>query len=516
MPGAMEGIRVLEFSEMIAAPLAGMLLGDLGADVIKVEPPGGESWRLMAQFAPGESRSFIALNRNKRGIALDLKTPEGQAVVHRLVPTVDVVIVNYRPDTAATLKIDYETLSPLNDRLIYADNTAVGRRGPSSHRPGYDLIVQAMSGLMVTGGRVENGIPIPLNPPVIDLATGITIAWAICAALFARERDGAGQQVETTLLATSLLMQGTGFLRGDFGPARVRPKVDGAARLVNPYYCTYRTSDGMVSIAALTPIMRRRFEEAVGVEHQLHGRRDVARDSPEAAVMSRQFLADVATTMAQRTTREWLAVFDRATVPAGPCQSVDQLADDPQVLANELVADLEHPVAGAISMVGPVVRMSGTPATPARLTHHRAAQRRDPRPGRVLRDRDRRPPLERRALSLRSRRPGKVTEIDGVSNLDEEEAVPPPARSLAPRDRRDRRNPGDRPRRPVNRLPAHRSLLPRRWRRGGRGHRLSNGTAGTRRGPLLRLANSSDIKAASRGRPRGGRQTNGGCRCLSS
>jgi formyl-CoA transferase len=363
VPGALEGVRVLEFSEMIAAPLAGMLLGDLGADVIKVEPPGGESWRLMAQFAPGESRAFIALNRNKRGIALDLKTPEGQAVVHRLVPTVDVVIVNYRPDTAATLNIDYETLGPLNERLIYVDNTAVGRRGPSSHRPGYDLIVQAMSGLMATGGRVEDGIPIPLNPPVIDLATGIAIAWAICAALFARERDGVGQKVETTLLATSLLMQGAGFLRGDLGPTRVRPESDGATRPTNPYYRTYRTSDGMVSVAALTPIMRRRFEEAVGVVHPLHARRDIPRDSAEAATMSGRFVAEVVAVMAQRSTGEWLAAFDRNTVPAGPYQSVADLADDPQVVANEMAASLEHPVAGSITMVGPLVRMSHTPAT---------------------------------------------------------------------------------------------------------------------------------------------------------
>jgi formyl-CoA transferase len=363
MPGALEGIRVLEFSEMIAAPLAGMLLGDLGADVIKVEPPGGESWRLMAQFAPGESRAFIALNRNKRAIALDLKTPEGQAVVHRLVPTVDVVIVNYRPDTAATLHIDYETLAPLNERLIYVDNTAVGRRGPSSHRPGYDLIVQAMSGLMATGGRVEDGIPIPLNPPVIDLATGITIAWAICAALFARERDGVGQKVETTLLATSLLMQGAGFLRGELGPTRARPEGDGVTRPSNPYYRTYRTSDSMVSVAALTPIMRRHFEEAVGVVHPLHARRDIPRDSPEAAELSGQFVAEVVAVMAQRSTKDWLAAFDAATVPAGPYQSVTELADDPQVLANDMAVGLEHPIAGSITMVGPLVRMSHTPVT---------------------------------------------------------------------------------------------------------------------------------------------------------
>jgi crotonobetainyl-CoA:carnitine CoA-transferase CaiB-like acyl-CoA transferase len=171
MPGALDGVRILEFSEAIAAPMAGMLLSDMGADVIKVEPPGGESGRHVVQSA-ADSRGFLALNRNKRDIAIDLKSLEGQSVIHRLVPTVDVVILNYRPETAAALKIDYETLEPINHRLIYADITAVGRRGPDSRRPGYDLIVQAISGLMAAGGRMEGDIPLPINPPVTDLTTG--------------------------------------------------------------------------------------------------------------------------------------------------------------------------------------------------------------------------------------------------------------------------------------------------------------------------------------------------------
>src|SRR5258708_34988236 len=142
-PGALEGVRILEFSEMIAAPFAGMHLGDLGADIIKIEPPGGEPWRLTAPFAPAESRAFMALNRNKRDLAIDLKTPEGREVIHRLVPSMDVVIVNYRPDTPRKLAIDYETLREINDRIIYVENTAMGRRGPHAHPPRYDLLAQA-------------------------------------------------------------------------------------------------------------------------------------------------------------------------------------------------------------------------------------------------------------------------------------------------------------------------------------------------------------------------------------
>jgi crotonobetainyl-CoA:carnitine CoA-transferase CaiB-like acyl-CoA transferase len=355
MPGALDGVRILEFSEAIAAPMAGMLLSDMGADVIKVEPPGGESGRHVVQSA-ADSRGFLALNRNKRDIAIDLKSLEGQSVIHRLVPTVDVVILNYRPETAAALKIDYETLERINHRLIYADITAVGRRGPDSRRPGYDLIVQAISGLMAAGGRMEGDIPLPINPPVTDLTTGIIIAWAVCAALFARERTGAGQKVETTLLASALLLQGAQFLQVTGPP----PDPDWSA-LSYPYYRNYRTADGLVSVAAVTPIMRRRFEEAVGVVHPLHSQRQIPRNSPEAAAMTRQFLEELTHAMTGRTTGEWLEAFDQAGVPAGTYRVIADLVDDPQVRANDLVVELDHPLVGGITMVGPVVAMSDTP-----------------------------------------------------------------------------------------------------------------------------------------------------------
>jgi formyl-CoA transferase len=357
MPGALDGVRVLEFSEAIAAPLSGMLLGDMGADVIKVEPPSGESGRHVVQ-STADSRGFLALNRNKRALAIDLKSAEGQAVIHRLVSTVDVVIINYRPETARALKIDYPTLAAINSRLIYADITAVGRRGPDSHRAGYDVIVQAISGLMAAGERSEGGIPLPINPPVSDLSTGIVIAWAVCAALFARERTGAGQKVGTSLLASALLLQGAQFLRVTGPP----PDPDWSA-LSYPYYRSYRTADGMVSIAAVTPVMRRRLESATGVVHPLHAQRQVRRDSPEAAAMTSRFLEELTETMSRRTTDEWLKVFDDSGVPAGRYRVIGELVDDPQVRANDLAVDVHHPQLGAITMVGPVVDMSATPTT---------------------------------------------------------------------------------------------------------------------------------------------------------
>ena len=214
MPGPLDGVRILEFTEIIAGPYGGMLLSDMGADVIKVEPPWGEPWRFAQEFVPNESRNFISLNRGKRSLPLDLTKPEGLEIVYKLIPDMDVVIINARPDVPHNLGIDYETLSARNPRLIYCDNTAFGRKGPHSYRPGYDLIVQAMTGLLASEGKVLDGVPQQIQSTAIaDYATGITIAWAICAALYHRERTGKGQMVETTLLASALGVQTGRFIQ---------------------------------------------------------------------------------------------------------------------------------------------------------------------------------------------------------------------------------------------------------------------------------------------------------------
>lgn len=367
MGAALEGIKVLEFSEMIAAPFAGMHLGDLGAEVIKVEPPEGDPWRHSLEFAPNESRTFLSLNRNKRGLTLDLKRPEAQEIVHRLVPEMDVVIVNYRPDVPKRLGIDYETLSALNPRLIYVQNTAMGTRGEHSHRPGYDLIAQAVTGLMLTGGRVDfDGVPMPLSPAVGDYGTGLVITYAVCAALFVRERTGVGQKVDTTLLGTSLAFQTATFIRTEIAsPVAPEGSVANAspeARALNAYYRVYRTKDAMIAVACLTPTLRRKMAAALGVTDVRHERK-IARDSQEGREAAVQFTAAAMTRFLKKTTDEWLDLLDAAGVPAGPVNNVAELLDDPQVLANDLVVEYHHPVAGAVSMVGPLIQMDKTPTS---------------------------------------------------------------------------------------------------------------------------------------------------------
>jgi len=380
MTGLLDGVRVIEFSEIIAGPWGGMMLADLGADVIKVEPLTGEPWRHQLPFAPAESRWFISANRGKRDVAVDLRSAEGQRLVHRLVETADVAIVNYRPGTPADLAIDYDTLSRINPRLVYVEATAFGRRGPNAHRPGYDLIVQATTGLLSTDGkRSDAGVPAPMSPPVADYGTGYTVAWAVCAGLFSRERTGRGVKIEASLLAVALGMLSYGFmelpdLATPDAVERVRAtwrggasKVDverhhveelAKAAAVNAYYRCYETSDSLIAVAALSDPLRRKFLGVVGLEDPRIADPELAtgRAGAEAGVV---LVAMAEIRMRERTTQEWLADFDAAGVPAGPVNTVFELIDDAQVQANELVLEQDHPAAGRVRAAGPVLRVLG-------------------------------------------------------------------------------------------------------------------------------------------------------------
>jgi len=388
-PGPLAGIKVLEFSEIIAAPFGGMLLSDMGADVIKVESPAGDPWRGFQPLGLREGRGYISLNRGKRGLAIDLNTPQGREVVHRLAPRMDVVIINYRPDVAAKLGIDYETLSVLNPRLIYCDNTAFGRRGPYSHRPGYDLIAQALTGLMTVEGRQEqSGVPRLNALPSADLSTGIAIAWGICAALFSRERTGKGQCISTTLMGSALSLQNTRLMsieavdseareaalakiaqlrqnRGSYADqleviAGVRPVIG------NIYYRCFQTADGFIAIGCLSNPLRKKLLGVLHLEDSRIGKRPEEVDPTDPATLAYcvRLVADAEALLGARTTEEWLGVFDAAGVPAGQVRFTEELLDDPQVLENGLISTVDHPLMGPVRMAGPMLQMSETPLEP--------------------------------------------------------------------------------------------------------------------------------------------------------
>lgn len=384
MPGPLAGIRILEFTEIIAGPFGGMLLSDMGAHVIKVEPPQGESWRLIAQFIPTESRSFMALNRGKRGITLDLTKPEAQDVVARLMPDTDVVLVNYRPDVSEKLGIDYEKLSGMNPKLIYCDNTAFGRKGPQAHRPGYDLIVQGLTGLMALEGKEFNGVPVMNALPSADISTGIMMAWSVSAALFHRERTGKGQKIETTLLGSALTIQTSGFQMIESADLEWKQAVlerlkkareDGEdyeeqkkarlairpLRTVAMYYRAYRTKDHYVVVGCLSEPLRRKLAGAMGFEDKRIGNPEYDPTEPDALKYARALVKKVEGMFLKKTTDEWLKLFDEKGVPAGPFNFIEELMNNEQVVANDLQVTVEHSLAGTVHQAGPAFQMSETP-----------------------------------------------------------------------------------------------------------------------------------------------------------
>ncbi len=383
--GPLDGIRILEFTQIIAGPFGCMMLADQGAEVIKVEPPDGEPWRLFGQFMPGESKTFQELNRGKQSLVLNLADAKAQEAIHKLIPTVDVVVINYRPDVAAKLRIDYETLSSIRPDLIYVDNTAFGRKGPLANKPGYDIVVQAVSGLMVGEGKYgPDGRPEAItSTAVADYATGLTIAWAVTSALFYRERTGEGQRVDTSLLATALAVQGASVMEhpladaGMRAPARERrrqmqaegrpfPELAEARNAMrayaglNIYYRTYVTKDGAIVIGALSPTLWAKVRKALDTDFM--GFADLSiLANPEGMARAQERVLELEGKVREKTTAEWLEIFDREGVPAGTVQFPEDMSENPQVIANDMMVDLEHELSGPQKMVAPILRMSKSP-----------------------------------------------------------------------------------------------------------------------------------------------------------
>ena len=382
--GPLNGIRILEFTQIIAGPFACQNLADMGAEVIKVEPPEGEPWRIAQQFMPGESKWFQSLNRGKKSLVLSLTDERAQKVVHDLIPDIDVVVINYRPDVGARLNIDYETLSAIRPDLIYVDNTAFGREGPWAHRPGYDIVVQAVTGLMAGEAKVTgDGSPeMMTSSPVTDYATGLAIAWATTAALFHRERTGEGQLVEASLLATALSMQGNTVMELPVADAVMRTAMvenlgkmrqDGASyaeliaahdpygalRKMNIYYRPFTTANGALAIGALSRGLREKVRASF--ELDMPDPDDMDLTDPAVIGAAVQRVGEVEALLKTKTTEQWMEIFDREGVPAGPINFSEDMSSDPQVVDNDFVVELDHDLAGPQTQVAPIVKFSRSP-----------------------------------------------------------------------------------------------------------------------------------------------------------
>lgn len=382
MAGALEGVRVLDCTQIIAGPLAASLLSEMGADVVKVEPLEGEPWRLQAEIIPGESRQFLNQNRGKRGIAIDLRHPAAEEVRRAMIGWADVLITNYRPGVPEALGIDYESARAIKPDIIYCESTAFGKAGPDAHRRGYDIVAQAMSGLATSGANVQGDTLMPVAFAPADVVTGFAMAWAVTAALYHRARTGEGQRIDASLLASALALQ-PGFKEIDAidPPAReawvdqlrqLRERgapigeVIAARRARQPelagniYYRTYQTRDGYIAVGCLGPGPRARFRKALGI-HDPRYDEDFDATPENVRDVGARLLEACKAAFRTKTTAEWLAHLDAHDVACGPVRFVEELWDDPQVEANGFVVSYEHTLLGRIRAHAPVVRMSATP-----------------------------------------------------------------------------------------------------------------------------------------------------------
>ncbi|RMI42854.1 CaiB/BaiF CoA transferase family protein [Streptomyces triticirhizae] len=358
---ALAGIRVVDLTQVMAGPFCTMILADLGADVIKVENPGGgdqtrHSW---GETDDGrDSTAFFALNRNKRSVLLDLKTERGLADLHRMVATADVVVHNWRPGVAERLGADHATLSALNPRLVYAAISGFGTTGPYADRPGYDLIAQGMAGAMSVTGEPD-GRPVKNGLPVGDLGAGMLLVSGILAALLHRERTGEGQRVETSLFEAVLAM--SVWESTEYWATGAPPRPLGSANRMSAPYQALRTADGYLTIGANNQRLWQRLCAALELGELVDDPRfvtnmDRMRHRDElAALLEERLAAD--------TTERWVDALLAAGVPAGPIQDYAQVLDhDPQVAARELVREVDHPVAGRVKVLAPPLRLSASPA----------------------------------------------------------------------------------------------------------------------------------------------------------
>ena len=356
---ALDGLRVLDQTQVMAGPFCAMLLGDMGADVVKIEPPGGESMRGgELEQAPGVSASFLAVNRNKRGIVLDLKRPEGVAILKKLAATADVLVENYRPGVAARLGVDYATLAALNPRLVYCSISGFGQTGPYAQRGGFDLIAQGMSGIMSATGT-EGGPPVKVGVPITDLGAGLFGLMGILAALRARRVTGRGQLVDTSLFEAGLAL--SAWEATEYWYTGENPRPLGTAHRLNAPYQAFRASDGWFTVGAANERLWPRFAGLLGLEH-LVGDQRFARPAPRLA--NRAALEElVEAVTAGKPRGHWLALCEEAGIPAGPIYSVPEALADPHALARGMVQELEHPQAGRVKALGNPVKLSRSPAT---------------------------------------------------------------------------------------------------------------------------------------------------------
>jgi formyl-CoA transferase len=357
VPAALEGIRVLDLTQIMAGPFCAMLLADLGAEVIKIENPrgGDDSRRMAPPYYNREPASFIAMNRNKYGIAIDIRTPPGKQLLWQLIETADVLIENFRPGTMARLGFGFEEVHTRYPALVYCSISGFGHTGPYREHGGFDLVTQAMSGVLSVTGSPEE--PAKVGVPISDLNAGLYASHAILAALLSRVRTCEGQFIDTSLFEAALAY--TFWESNEYWATGHAPQRLGTAHRLSAPYQVFATASGWIAIGAAN---QRNWEHLV----QALDRSDLLQNPHFATNADRmtnlaELVETLTATLKTRTTEEWLQILEGAGVPCGPVLSLDEVYRHPQAQARAMDIQVEHPIAGHIHQIGFPVKYSSTP-----------------------------------------------------------------------------------------------------------------------------------------------------------
>lgn len=357
---ALEGMKVVDLTRVLSGPYATMVLADYGADVTKIERfPGGDDSRRLNPHVNGASYPFASVNRNKRSIALDLKSDEGREIALEMMRTADVVVENFRPGVTERLGLDYETVRAINPEAIYCSVTGFGQTGPYRLRPGYDIIAQGVGGFLRMTGQPD-GRPTKVGIAINDIAAGATAAMSIMTAYINRLKGGGGQFIDVSLVDSGLawtIWKSAAY----FGSGELPVPTGTRHRRIAPYQ-TFRSKDGYVTVGGNTEkLWNALVTKVLEREDLLTGPRFDAQAKRLENVDELE--VEIERTLATETTDHWVAKLDAAGVPGGPVLTYDQTLENEHVLARDMVAQMEHPQIGTMNILGPAAKLSGTPAT---------------------------------------------------------------------------------------------------------------------------------------------------------
>ena len=354
--GALSNIKVLDLTRVLAGPYATMILADLGAEIIKIEQPGkGDDSRAYGPYKNGESAYFMSLNRNKESVTLNMKTPEGKDIIKKLVRKVDVLVENFRPGTMERFGLGYDVLKELNPRLIYAASTGYGQTGPYSQRPAYDAVVQAMGGIMSITGQ-EDGKPTRIGTSIGDIAAGMFTAIGILAALHERERSGLGQMVDVAMLDCQVAILENAISRYEF-TGEIPCPIGNRHPSIVPFE-TFETMTDPIMVAAGNDRLWATLCDLMDLDIACDPRFATNPQRNENYHYLKPILVDKFMT---RTAEEWQEMFDEAGIPSGPINTVDKVVTNEQVVARDMILEVEHPVAGNTRIPGLPIKLSRTP-----------------------------------------------------------------------------------------------------------------------------------------------------------